>query len=348
MNNSILIGPINMGHSPRGGDTMKNQLFLKRFKDIFDTVVPVDTYNWRKRPWRLLKLFFLLICHPQWKIIISANSRSAYVIIKILNFLGKASRTYYWVIGGSLKKLLESHQLNISTYKGLAGIFVEGKSMVKSLNENGLMNVSCVPNLKFIHTLPEKHPNCGAIFHFVFLSRIEREKGCDYIIRAAKLLDDLGYKKKYDITFYGKTTIDLSYEEEFMKQIDGNDSLIYKGVINLLDYHNYQELSEYDVMLFPTYWEGEGFPGVIIDAFIAGLPVIASDWNLNREVVSEGETGWIIPVHDVEALALKMEYVINNPEIVKTYSKNCQRQALAYDIRNVLSKDNMRKLGLIE
>ena len=30
-------------------------------------------------------------------------------------------------------------------------------------------------------------------------------------------------------------------------------------------------------MLFPTYWHGEGFPGIVIDAFVAGLLVVATD-----------------------------------------------------------------------
>lgn len=347
MNKIILVGPINKGQPPCTGDTMKNQLFLERFKEVFNEVIAVDTYHWKKRPWCLLKLLFSLICNPKAKIIISANPGSADSIIKILNHIGGVNRTYYWVVGGSFHKAIESHLFNVSTYVGLAGIFVQGESMVDTLNKNGLMNVSYVPNSKFIHTLPEKHQGHGSKIHFVFLSRIEREKGCDYIISAAKLLDKFGYKDRYDITFFGNTTNDLSYKEEFKNQIENNDSLTYRGVLNLLNYDNYQELAKYDVMLFPTYWDGEGFPGVIIDAYIAGLPVIASDWNLNRDVVIEGKTGWIIPVNNIEALALKMEYVINNPEIVKIYSENSQRQALAYDIRNVLSKDNMRNIGLL-
>ncbi len=347
MNKIILIGPINKGQAPCTGDTMKNQLFLERFNEIFSKVIAVDTYQWEKRPWCLLTLFFSILCNPQSKIIISANPGSADSIIKILNRIGVVERTYYWVVGGSFHKSVENHLFDVSTYVKLAGIFVQGESMVDSLNKNGLMNVSYVPNSKFIHTLPEKHPGSDFIIHFVFLSRIEREKGCDYIIRAAKLLDEAGYKNRYDITFFGKTTNDLSYKEEFKNQIDNNKSLIYRGVLNLLDYDNYQELAKYDVMLFPTYWDGEGFPGVVIDAYIAGLPVIASDWNLNRDVVIDGKTGWIIPVNNIEALALKMEYVINNPEIVKSYSENSQQQALAYDIRNVLSKDNMKRIGLL-
>lgn len=347
MKKVIFVGPINKGHIPCSGDTMKNQLFLKRFKEVFSKVIDVDTYHWKKRPWCLLKLFFSLLGNPKSIIVISANPGSADIIIKILNRVGAVKRTYYWVVGGSFHKSIENHLLNVSTYVGLAGIFVQGRSMVESLNKSGLRNAICVPNSKFIPSLPEKHQKCGSKIHFVFLSRIEREKGCDYIIKATRLLDARGCKNKYDITFFGKTMNGSSYADEFKKQIDDNESLSYRGVLNLLNYENYQELAKYDVMLFPTYWDGEGFPGVVVDAYIAGLPIIASDWNLNRDVVMDGKTGWIIPVNDIEALALKMEYVINNPEIVRKYSENSQQQAAVYDIRTVLSEDNMRRIGLL-
>mgnify|MGYP002239410386 CR=1 FL=1 len=62
----------------------------------------------------------------------------------------------------------------------------------------------------------------------------------------------------------------------------------------------YRTLCRYDIMLFPTYWYGEGFPGIVMDAYIAGLPLIASDWNINTEVITE-KTGIIIPPKDEES-----------------------------------------------
>jgi glycosyltransferase involved in cell wall biosynthesis len=51
-------------------------------------------------------------------------------------------------------------------------------------------------------------------------------------------------------------------------------------------------LPQYDVMLFPTYYAGEAFPGVFVDAFVAGIPVIASDWQDNPELIRhEDRTG---------------------------------------------------------
>ena len=113
------------------------------------------------------------------------------------------------------------------------------------------------------------------------------------------------------------------------------------------DTRNYDKLAKFDVMLFPTYWQGEGFPGVVIDAYIASLPIMATDWNLNRDVIEDGVTGWIIPPHDVNALAEKMKYAIDHPDEIRQMAQNCRKQAAKYDSRVVLSEDNLKKLCLI-
>ncbi len=61
------------------------------------------------------------------------------------------------------------------------------------------------------------------------------------------------------------------FEEECQ---NSSENLNYKGVLQPDEI--YQVLSEYDLMLFPTQYYTEGFPGSILDAYISGLPVIAS------------------------------------------------------------------------
>lgn len=344
----VLIGPINKGHIPCTGDTMKNQLFLRRFLEVFKKVYVVDTYNWKKRPWCLLWMIMTVLLYNRTNIILSANPSSADLIVKIFNRLKISRRTFYWVVGGYLHKSFEKGHLNWCNYKNLAGIFVQGTCMEKSMKNMGLSNVSFVPNSKYISYIPTKKQKKDKITHFVFLSRIEEYKGCNYIFKAVEILLQKGYKGKFDVTFYGKTTDKLDYFNHFKRNIEKYEETEFKGVLNLRETKNYDILSTYDVMLFPTYWQGEGFPGVIIDAYIAGLPVIASDWNLNRDVVKENETGWIIPTHDVGALAETMIYVIEHQDEVARLSVLSQKLAKKYDSRHVLSEENLYNIGILK
>lgn len=72
-------------------------------------------------------------------------------------------------------------------------------------------------------------------------------------------------------------------------------------------------LSAADVFLFPSIAEGEGMPGVLIEAGLAGVPVVATDVPGVRDVVVDRETGRVIPVEDVAGLADAAEELLRAP-----------------------------------
>ncbi len=59
----------------------------------------------------------------------------------------------------------------------------------------------------------------------------------------------------------------------------------------------------------------EGAPVVAIEAQAAGVPVIATDAGGTRTVVDDGETGFVVPVGDVAALAERLSTVKSDPEL---------------------------------
>jgi glycosyltransferase involved in cell wall biosynthesis len=75
-----------------------------------------------------------------------------------------------------------------------------------------------------------------------------------------------------------------------------------------------KEMSEADVLLFPSFFEG--FGRVILEGMAAGLPVIASRNTGGPDVIEEGKEGFIVPAGDAEALREKMEWAVRNQEKV--------------------------------
>lgn len=348
MNNKLVfIGPMNLGKIPTAGDSVKNQLFLDRFVQVFDKVYTIDTADWKKNPFVLLKLVVTILFHPEAKIIISANPGSADRLIRIIKKMGFHNDFFYWVVGGSFHSMIKEGKFNAKNYAFLKGIFVQGQSMVESLRDSGLHNAVYVPNSKIITHYGKKGLKKDGKIHFVFLSRVEEYKGCTDIINAVDNLNHSGYSGKFDVVFYGRESEDAKYVIKFSEMVAAREDVEYRGLLNLRDTSNYDELAKFDVMLFPTYWHGEGFPGIVIDAYISSLPIIASDWNLNKDVIENGRTGWIIPSHDVNALAEKMKYVIDNLEEVQRMATICRERAGEYDSRIVLSEENLKKLGVL-
>ena len=181
---------------------------------------------------------------------------------------------------------------------------------------------------------------------FLFFSRIIPEKGCDLIFDAIEKLCTSGFGNRFEVGFYGKIQDD--YRKSFMESISHHQTnSSYHGILDGMNCETHVELAKYDVFLFPTFCTVEGFPGAIVDAFIAGLPVIASDWNMNGEIIRNGENGFLIPSKDADALAKRMQWFIEHPEFVVEKMANIQQEALQYDAKHILSKSFLEEMGML-
>ena len=120
---------------------------------------------------------------------------------------------------------------------------------------------------------------------FVFISQVKNTKGVIEILKAKKNLSS-----DYVIDIYGpiiEGELDLQgFESCFKKN--------YKGILSSKDVQT--KLKEYDVVLLPTYHEGEGYPGIILESFSLGKPVISTLWNSIDELVENKYNGFLIPV----------------------------------------------------
>jgi glycosyltransferase involved in cell wall biosynthesis len=66
-----------------------------------------------------------------------------------------------------------------------------------------------------------------------------------------------------------------------------------------------------DMLVHPARWEGFGL--ALLEAMLAGLPVVASDVSSIPEIVRHGETGLLVPPDDPAALAAAIERVLQGP-----------------------------------
>lgn len=343
MSKILLIGDIDLHKVPYNGEKMKNQLFLKRFGEVFTKVIPIDTRDWRKRPWCLIyMLLYLLFCRSS-KVIISSCDVSASKVIKFLYYFRVQKDVYYWVVGGGFHHLIKDGMLDPKYYHYLKWILVQSPEMKESLEESGLKNVLFVPNSKPVYSItPVSLENKT---RFVFLSRVEPTKGCDFIFNCAKLLNKEGFEDRFNVAFYG--TVDPVYEKKFKSEVELLPNVTYKGLLNLTSKEGYEELSKHDVFLFPTFYENEGFPGVVVDAYIAGLPIIASDWHFNSQFVKDGQTGVVIPAQEEQPLYEQMKSFIEGAYNIDELKRSCLKEASLYDIRNVLSVDFLKRIQLL-
>ncbi len=72
-------------------------------------------------------------------------------------------------------------------------------------------------------------------------------------------------------------------------------------------------MAEAAFLIMPSLWY-ETFGMVVIEAFAAGLPVLASRLGAMAELVEDGETGWLFRPGDADDLAAKLEQAFAQPK----------------------------------
>lgn len=155
---------------------------------------------------------------------------------------------------------------------------------------------------------------------FVFLSRVEKQKGVRLLAEVfAQLPSD------YSLDIYGPIFDDTKPE-----QLCG-ENFHYRGPVSPDKVP--ETLAKYDVLLLPTTWNTEGYPGIIIEAFAAGLPVMASKIGGIPEMVADGHNGLLLPAGDAEAL--RNAVLRLTPEDFATMSRHARESFATYDASRV-------------
>jgi glycosyltransferase involved in cell wall biosynthesis len=145
--------------------------------------------------------------------------------------------------------------------------------------------VLCVPNFLPDSALRRSFSPKPFSRKCVFFGQVKREKGVFDII------DALAERPALSCDFYGPL---LERDRvSFLARIAQSRNLKYRGALDPARVGD--TMSTYDVLLLPTYHVGEGYPAVILEAFAAGIPVVASRWRSLPELVEDGVRGLLVP-----------------------------------------------------
>ena len=238
-------------------------------------------------------------------------------------------KLHYVVIGGWLDSLLEKHRILTNMLKGFTGIYVETQSMQRALSQRGLANVFIMPNFKDIPILEPSeliYPT-GKPYRLCTFSRVMKEKGIEDAVRAVKAVNEKNGCAVFTLDIYGQ--VDPAQTGWFETLKAGFPEYIrYGGLVPFNE--TVDTLKNYYALLFPTYYDGEGFAGTLLDAMAAGVPVIASDWKYNAEIVKPDKNGLLCDVKSVDALVIALEKFLRNREGLVEMKLLCLEEAKKY------------------
>jgi glycosyltransferase involved in cell wall biosynthesis len=342
--NNIKIAPICVfGHFAFGSESFDGQTIKTKTitdylieTELFSKIYTVDTCGWKNRPFsvflQMIQSFF------RCSTIIFLLSQNGRKIFYPLFFICKQLipiKIFQIVIGGALDRQVLKRKQWVYFLNSFNANFVETIAMKQRLNSLNVRNVIMLPNCKKITVLSirELRTEFQKPFPICTYSRVMEEKGIEDAIEATVKINTNSKQVLFHLDIIGK--VDQKYEKRFYEIINQSpDYIQYKGVIP--SDHSVETLKNYFLLLFLTYWENEGFAGCIIDAFSAGLPVVASNWGGNSEIITEGKTGRIVPVHDQERLISILQEYAEDPGAVMIMKQNCVNEARKYSPEQAL------------
>ena len=166
-------------------------------------------------------------------------------------------------------------------------------------------------------------------FYLAVVSRLSKEKGIDYLIRAVAALKD-----KTDLVLL---VIGEGREEGALRDLAARCN-ISEGVRFLGWKDNpFKYLSKCDLFILPSLYEG--FPIVILEAMACGIPVIATRCTQGlEEIIDDHKTGILVPPRDVGALSDSIQNMLSDKKLCEEIRCNSYEKIKEFDIPRVTAQ----------
>ena len=191
------------------------------------------------------------------------------------------------------------------------------------IKEFNFKNIKAIPNILNMTASKntEKENNRISIF-----ARLSHEKNISDAIKAFKVVTENRNDAKLEI--FGRAVIEDELAEEkrlknLIKELELEDNVIFKGHT----YTAFDEMSKSLATLFVSDYEGLGM--VVLESMVNQTPVISYDINYGpSDFINNGKNGFLVKQYDVNTLAEKILYILDNPDKAVEMGKTAKKDVL--------------------
>jgi len=124
--------------------------------------------------------------------------------------------------------------------------------------------------------------------------------------------------------------VERSQCEQLARDLNVCDEVRFLGKQDAIE----EILSVSDLFLMPS--ESESFGLAALEAMACKVPVVSSNAGGLPELNVDGETGFLKNVGDVDGMAEKAIYILEDEERLKTFKENALARAKKFDLANIL------------
>ena len=320
MKKILVLGYFGYETNKLNGQTVKTRDVFRLVEELAGegAVDYFDTQSLRRNRLLLLQMFWKVMrCNTLFYLPAHNNLRVFFPFIFCLAKIFRV-KIHYFVVGGWLREFLGNLPLHRWMLRHIEGIHAETKRLKRELEDYyHYSNVDIFPNFRFFEFTPQESESDK--LRLVFMARVTKKKGLDWIFALADHIAAKGQQAKYSITFFGPVAVDD--RQYFDEKVAQYDFVEYRSTLQPADIHD--TLSRYDLMLLPTHYYTEGLPGSVVDAYISGIPVIVTEWKHAREFVDDGKSGYIVPFEGgLPQMIERVEMLCENRELLRQLKAN--------------------------
>jgi glycosyltransferase involved in cell wall biosynthesis len=160
----------------------------------------------------------------------------------------------------------------------------------------------------------------------LFVGVVICSKGIEDLLMAVKVLNDLHIIIKLKVV--GKLE-SVQYHKKLLqlcKEMKIADMVDFCGVKT--GNEKFNEYFNADIFCFPSFFNSEAFPIVLLEAMCFKLPVVSTFWRGIPSIVRNGETGLLVDVHDIKSLADGLTCLITDENKRKIMGENGRKRFL--------------------
>jgi glycosyltransferase involved in cell wall biosynthesis len=158
---------------------------------------------------------------------------------------------------------------------------------------------------------------------FLMVARLLKEKGVREYLRAAGAVKALHPSVTFRLLGGADVRNPSALQPDEVAALRG--SSVVEWIDEVQDVRPYIRAA--DVVVLPSY--REGLPRTLLEASAMGRALIATDTEGCREVVVDGQNGYLVPVRDAQALAAAMCRMIDAPACIGTMGASARTRAEA-------------------
>jgi glycosyltransferase involved in cell wall biosynthesis len=196
-----------------------------------------------------------------------------------------------------------------------------------------------IPNgMQGIEKFDDINATDDSVIKFITAARFEAQKDYRTLAKACHRLITEGLSFELDV--YGDGFMEEEIKDLFLDLPTGTVS--FKGVVN--DFAT--RLACADVFILSSFWEG--LPRSIIEAMACRKPIIASDVGGCSELITNAESGFLIPIRNDAAMYEAMKNYIQKPEDIKSHGLVSLQQYKSGYTLEVMQEAYCREYGVLK